>query len=240
MLIGRAAWRVHAGLFVTMATTLGWNEACAAALPGSLTSSVGLFVTLVGWLVIKVWPAHVVWGALPAVAGLLVCGTGAAWIWRARAGVQGGAHLASPGAGSAPKVIVAQGVRRAAVTLPAGLEPARLLGDLRGHFVRLQSAWDVGEVDALRALVTAQMLARLCEARPGCGAAANRTDVVTLQAELLGFEALGDGYLVTVEFSGLIRESVQQGAVPFRELWMLARPQHDARGWKLAHQQALL
>jgi len=222
-----------------MAATLGWNEACAAALPGSMASSVGLFVTLVTWLVIEAWPTHLVSGELLAVAGLLVCGTAAAWLWRARTGVQGGAHPTAPAAGGAPKFIVSPGLRRATVTLPAGLEPARLLSDLRGQFVRLQSTWDEGEVGGLRSLVTAQMLARLCETRPVCGAATNRTDVVTLQAELLGFEALDDGYLVTVEFSGLIRESTQQGAVPFREVWMLVRPQHDARGWRLAHQQAL-
>ena len=236
----RAAWGVSGGLCVTLAAALGASEACAAALPGSLTSSLGLFAALVAWLVVTAWPAQLPSGALPAATGLLICGAAAAWFWRARAAAHGGTSSASRGSGLAPKAMAADGLTPAAVTLPVGIEPAQLLGDLRRHFVLLQAAWDVGEVGALRTLVTAQMLEQLCEAWPGCGAAAtNRTDVVTLHAELLGFEELGDGYLATVEFSGLIRESAHQGAAPFRELWMLARPRHDARGWKLARQQAL-
>ena len=132
------------------------------------------------------------------------------------------------------------------ITLPPGLALAPLLHELRARFVLLQAAWDAGDVSALRALVTTPMLDQLCElcepceAWPGGSAGGNRTDVVTLHAELLGFEELGDSQLVTVEFSGLIRESDQQGAAPFRELWMLARPRHGGRGWKLARQQALL
>ena len=115
-----------------------------------------------------------------------------------------------------------------------------LLSELRRQFVLLQAAWDIGEVGAMRALVTQQMLDQFCESWPYCGDTANRTDVVTLHAELLGFEAVGDGYLATVEFSGLIRESPHEGAAPFREMWMLIRPKDDPRGWKLARQQALL
>ena len=55
-------------------------------------------------------------------------------------------------------------------------------------------------------------------------------------ARLLGFEAVGSAYLASVEFSGIIRECDDAGAVPFRELWMLARPQLEAEGWRLARQ----
>lgn len=239
----RAAGRVPSGVCVALAAAMGASEACAAALPGSLTSSLGLFATLAMWLVAKAWPAQLAWGALPAAAGLLVCGAGAAWLWRARAAAPGGSSSASRGSGKwglARKAMAARGRTPAAVTLPVGLESVWLLSDLCRQFVLLQAAWDIGEVGALRALVTQQMLDQLCESWPCCGGTANRTDVVTLHAELLGFEALGEGYLVTVEFSGLIRESAHEGAAPFREMWMLIRPRDDPRGWKLARQQALL
>ena len=47
-------------------------------------------------------------------------------------------------------------------------------------------------------------------------------------------------WLASVEFSGLIRESAEKGAVPFRELWMLAAAKDGAPSWRLARQQALL
>ena len=69
----------------------------------------------------------------------------------------------------------------------------------------------------------------------------SRTDVISLHAELLGLEELGAAYLASIEFSGLIRESAEQGEVPFRELWMLAGSKDDgAPSWRLARQQALL
>ena len=72
------------------------------------------------------------------------------------------------------------------------------------------------------------------------GAGTSRTDVITLHAELLGLEELSADYLASVEFSGLIRESAEQGAVPFRELWMLACTKDGTPSWRLARQQALL
>ena len=63
----------------------------------------------------------------------------------------------------------------------------------------------------------------------------SRTDVISLEAELLGVEELGAAYLASIEFSGLIRESAEEGEVPFRELWMLAGAKDEGTprgGWR--------
>ena len=245
-------WRLRARRGVIgvalLGTMFGVGEVCAAALPGSLTSSAGLLTALAMWLVIMTLPTPGMSDAVLLIGAITACGAGAAWFWRRRsnlslglgpAGGPASSRLLSAFAPGPPPACSSRAVA-AAVALPAGLAPASLLRDLRSHFVRLQAAWDAGEVDSLRALVTARMLDQLCESWPACGAPGNRTDVVTLHAELLGFEELGDAHLVTVEFSGLIRESDQHGAAPFRELWMLARPKHGGPDWKLARQQALL
>jgi len=129
-----------------------------------------------------------------------------------------------------------------AIVLPAGFEREALLADLRAHFVRLQHAWDHAETATLRTLTTPEMLDELCLELPGCteGGRTTRTEVVTLRAELLGFESLAAVYVASVEFSGLLRESAETGAVPFRELWLLTRSKHDAAAWRLARHQALL
>ena len=94
---------------------------------------------------------------------------------------------------------------------------------------------------ALGHLTTPEMLAGAAAGAHGARVGGpSRTDVITLHAELLDLEELGAAWLASVEFSGLIRESAEQGAVPFRELWMLAAAKDGAPSWRLARQQALL
>ena len=232
-----------APLWVGMLLAAGCSESGAATL-GPLATSAGLFAALATLLLIQGWPAHVPAIALSGAGGVLVVAVAAAWLWRSRAtqrlmGLSGSA-LALPLAGAPASPTPAS--RRAVFVPPAGLDAALLLAELRLQFVLLQDAWDRADDRALRNLTTPEMLAELCFEWPGGGPAhaPNRTDVVTLHAELLGFEELAGTHLVSVEFSGLIREGAEQGAVPFRELWMLAKSKHDASGWRLARHQALL
>jgi len=116
---------------------------------------------------------------------------------------------------------------------------AEVLEAARSRFLRLQAAWDAGDVHALGHLTTPDMLQELLPVLSN-RVGGSRTDVITLHATLLGVEELGAAWLASVEFSGLIRESAEQGAVPFRELWMLAAAKDGAPSWRLARQQALL
>ena len=75
---------------------------------------------------------------------------------------------------------------------------------------------------------------------PERGPAPNRTDVLALEAHLISHEAVGPLELASIEFSGMVRESAEHGAVPFREVWMLARQQPEQRLAPGARQQALL
>ena len=246
--VAAACRRMPTRLGALLLAVLGADQACGAALPGNLTSSAGLLAALAAWLVVKVWSTPGLAESMGSIVAVAALGAATAWLWRARAGtaagklIAGGIGLARRPSVPVPVSAPARGDRPApaAIILPPGLALAPLLHELRARFVLLQAAWDAGDVSALRALVTTPMLDQLCETWPDGSACGNRTDVVTLHAELLGFEELGDSQLVTVEFSGLIRESDQQGAAPFRELWMLARPRHGELGWKLARQQALL
>lgn len=115
----------------------------------------------------------------------------------------------------------------------------RLLGAAREQFLDLQSAWDRGDLDALRRLTTEAMFDELTAQLPQRGSDPNRTDVLSLEAHLISHEAVGAMELASIEFSGMVRESAERGAMPFREVWMLARQQPES-GWRLARQQALL
>ena len=175
----------------------------------------------------------------------------AVWWWRARS-----APLALPTArrtAVAPRAMASAASASASAAaywpeapestaLPAGLERGALLAEMRSRFVQLQAAWDRQDLPLLARLTTPDMLEQFrvdmpCDAST-CGS--TRTDVVTLGARLLAFEELPGAYLASVEFSGLMREASGQGAQPFRELWLLARPKDPASIWRLARHQALL
>lgn len=218
------------------------NDACAAAL-GSLVTSVGLFAALAALFLVKGWPAQLPVSALPTAGGALIVAGGAAWLWRAGAagrwrgavGLQRHRDARAEGAGG-------RSPPAASVSLPIGVDRDALLADMRRHFLQLQEAWDLGATPILQTLTTADMLAELRLGLPACVNAVGkcRTEVVTLRAELFAFEELAGVFLASVEFSGLMRESANQCAEPFRELWMLTKSKDDGAGWKLARHQALL
>jgi predicted lipid-binding transport protein (Tim44 family) len=118
--------------------------------------------------------------------------------------------------------------------------PAAVLSAARRCFIELQSAWDAGDIERMRAHTTAEMLEELLQELPKRGSEINRTDILTLKAGLLMLEPVGTRLLASIEFSGMIRESMDDGAKPFREVWMLTCLDDGERQWRLARQQALM
>ncbi|MES2584413.1 MAG: Tim44-like domain-containing protein [Pseudomonadota bacterium] len=127
--------------------------------------------------------------------------------------------------------------------VPAGFDSEGFLAAAKTNFVTLQVAWDKSDIAALRAMMTDTMLreiqAQLAEREAQPGAGPNRTDVVMLEARLLGIEETPEEYLASVEFSGMIREEPSAGPSPFREVWNMSKPADGSRGWLVAGVQAL-
>lgn len=110
----------------------------------------------------------------------------------------------------------------------------------RQSFVQMQAAWDRADLSTLGQLTTEPLLEDLRHQLAERGPGPNRTEVVSLNARLLGFEELHEAYVASVEFSGLIRERQEDApAQPFRELWLLANCKTADHGWRLARVQAL-
>lgn len=236
----RAVFGTRLSLCIGVALALGANAACAAAL-GSLATSVGVLGALAALFVLEGLPAHLSASALSTAAPALLIAAGAFWLWRAR-GVGRVTALADGPSQPATVQSFARPSAAPEVVLPKGFQREALLAELRQHFVQLQDAWDHAEMNALRALTTPEMLEELCLELPGStgGVRGDCTEVVTLRAELLGFESLAQVFMISVEFSGLIRESAETGAVPFRELWLLTRSRQPYGTWQLARHQALI
>ena len=124
--------------------------------------------------------------------------------------------------------------RRLGARRRPGREVETLLVTARQSFLRLQAAWDAADLPQLERMTTAPLLGELRDQLDRRGPGPNTTEVLSLDAQLLGFEELRDAFVARIEFSGLIRERQGDGAAPFRELWMLAKLKASPRGWQLA------
>ena len=73
------------------------------------------------------------------------------------------------------------------------------------------------------------------QARPaGARPAAQQTDVVRVDAEVLDVASEADRQIVSVRFHGLIREQIDGVAEPFDEIWHLVKPTDGSREWAIA------
>ncbi|RZI64808.1 Tim44 domain-containing protein [Variovorax guangxiensis] len=127
--------------------------------------------------------------------------------------------------------------------IPAGFDVDGFLGAAKRNFVTLQDAWDRNDIQTLRSMMTDSMVgeirSQLAERETHTGSQPNKTEVVMLEAQLLGIEESPDVYLASVEFSGMIREDASAGPSPFREVWNMAKPTDGRGGWLVAGVQAL-
>ncbi|MES2509582.1 MAG: Tim44-like domain-containing protein [Pseudomonadota bacterium] len=127
--------------------------------------------------------------------------------------------------------------------VPAGFDADGFLAASKTNFLTLQDAWDRSDISSLRSMMTDEMLeqikVQLTDRESHTGGGTNKTDVVMLNAQLLGIEELNDVYMASVEFSGMIREDASAGASPFREVWNMTKPRNGGSGWLVAGVQAL-
>jgi predicted lipid-binding transport protein (Tim44 family) len=127
--------------------------------------------------------------------------------------------------------------------IPAGFDADGFLTAAKRNFVTLQDAWDRADIGTLRSMMTDGMVGeirqQLAERETHTGGQPNKTEVVMLDAKLLGIEELPDAYLASVEFSGMIREDVSSGPSPFREVWNMTKDTKGSSGWLVAGVQAL-
>jgi predicted lipid-binding transport protein (Tim44 family) len=122
--------------------------------------------------------------------------------------------------------------------VPADFDRDGFLRHAKTCFIRLQAAWDKGEVNDLREFTTPEMFGELRMQLHERGSAANHTDVVSINAELLGIETVGEEYLASVRYDGMIREEEHAQPVPFAEVWNFVKPVSGG-GWALAGIQQL-
>ncbi len=127
--------------------------------------------------------------------------------------------------------------------IPADFDTNSFLASAKQNFVTLQAAWDKSDINSLRVMMTDDMLkdiqSQLAEREQHTGAGINHTEVLALEAKLLGIEELDAVWLASVEFNGSIKEDPSQSPGPFREVWNMSKSKSGTGGWLVAGVQAL-
>jgi len=143
--------------------------------------------------------------------------------------------LGTPLPGSAPAPASAD----ASWGVPADFDVAGFVRNAKVHFIRLQAASDEKNLADIREFTTPEVFAEIKMQLDEEKGAINKTDVVNLDAILLGIETGPTEYLASVRFSGSMRENNQAEATPFEEVWNLSKPVEGRGGWLLAGIQQL-
>jgi predicted lipid-binding transport protein (Tim44 family) len=121
-----------------------------------------------------------------------------------------------------------------AATLPADFDAEGFVRQAKLNFIRLQAAYDAGDLDDIRSFTTPQMYAEIKLQLDERGSAPQRTEVVTLDAEVIECVEETDRLVVSLRFHGLIREEADGPAKDFDEVWHLTRPASGKSGWVVA------
>jgi len=159
--------------------------------------------------------------AQPAAQGMQYAGLGS-----------GGGEMQLPA--SAAPAAARETAQPLPVTLPAGFDAAAFAREAKLNFIRLQAAHDAGNLDDIREFTTPEMYAELKMQLTERGEVAQRTEVTTLDAEVLECVQEPKRYVVSVRFHGLIREEADAPAVAFDEVWHLVKSADGSRGWAVA------
>ncbi len=119
--------------------------------------------------------------------------------------------------------------------IPAGFDTAAFLNAAKANYVKLQHAWDSGDLAELSEFTSNDMFIALTHELRARGGHSN-TEVITLNADLLGIESTANEHIASVKFDGSLR--VDGEIEPVSEVWNLAKPVRNG-GWVLAGIQQL-
>jgi predicted lipid-binding transport protein (Tim44 family) len=118
---------------------------------------------------------------------------------------------------------------------PGWFKAASFVDGAKTHFIRLQAAWDQGDFRDIRDYTTPEMFAELQRERERLGQESHYTEVMMLNAELLGTRREDEQLVASVHFTGMIREQQVGEADEVSEIWHVVHDWDSAAGdWLIA------
>lgn len=157
--------------------------------------------------------------------GLQFAGAGPSW----SPGSAGAAPVGVPATPMAAPVAFS-----AAPLVPVGFDQAGFERIAKMIFIRLQAANDSADLNDLRQFTTPEMFAAIKLDLQERSGAAQQTDVVRVDAEVVDFSDEAERQIVSVRFHGLISEAAGASAEAFSEVWHLVKPRDGSREWAIA------
>ncbi len=139
------------------------------------------------------------------------------------------------GGGAAPGSVAATlSGQPVASQWPAGFDADGFVRQAKLNFVRLQDAHGSRDVAAIRDFLTPELFNEIESGMRAQGEAPQKIEVVTLTGEVIDVVEENGQYIVSVKFSGLIREAPGEAPQPFSETWHLEKPVSGISGWLLS------
>lgn len=118
--------------------------------------------------------------------------------------------------------------------IPADFDTAGFERSAKVQFIRLQAANDTANFDDIRGFTTPEMFAEVKMDMADRSNATQQTEVVSVHAKVLDVAEEAHRYVVSVRFTGLIREEPTAQPEAFDEMWHLVKPREGQGGWLLA------
>ena len=118
--------------------------------------------------------------------------------------------------------------------IPSDFDTAAFERQAKVQFIRLQASNDSKNLDDIRQFTTPEMFAELKMDIVDRGDAPSHTEVLTVEAQVIDVAEETHQHVVTVRFTGTVRDAAEAGPESFDELWHLTKPRHGNSGWVLA------
>lgn len=118
--------------------------------------------------------------------------------------------------------------------IPANFDTEGFIRNAKVGFIRLQAAHDAGDLADIREFTSPEMFAEIRMDLDQRNGAPQKTDIVSLNAEILDVAEEGQRYVVSVRFNGRVREEANAAPIAIDEIWHLTKPITGQGGWVLA------
>jgi predicted lipid-binding transport protein (Tim44 family) len=125
------------------------------------------------------------------------------------------------------------------VEVPADFDLAKFLRSANSMFLRLQNAWDQGDLNDIREFTNDEIHDELKLQLRSRGENLNKTGIDKLDSKLLKLDSAGKEYIAVVKFNGMIREESNPSKA-FMEVWSVTRPKTGSRPWTVTAIQQFL
>lgn len=118
--------------------------------------------------------------------------------------------------------------------VPADFDKAGFERNAKAQFVALQDANDARDLERLRGFLTPEMFSLVQADLQSRGDAPQKTEVFGLQAQVLEVVQDEDRYIVSVRFTGSVRDEAGAAPEDLDETWHLVKSRAGFDGWTIA------